>query len=430
VTLIGTENPSASALAEDLEVVFTPPGKTAFPKLVHKIGVVKIEFSKDATYKGGYDKYEDMPFGYTTGAADASVKVEPKYDFVSIEKSKEGKVKATYEGADAADIFFTAAAPAKAKPKTENPTASPFDLVITGGGINRGETLIEGRVESKTGPIVAKLGAVVFLKVTVEAEFYAVSDLLSAPTAVSQHAVTKEQLNGFLDNAYPAAIAELKITACHDQNVNYDTAPENGILDLIATGASAEETKIMTDCAFDLTKQNIVCVKDLQWLFALGSDLTLKKTGTSVLTLTSTPKFLTVNGWFYIEDKNGQKTAIVVDSFNEPAKTVTVHVHASTPIAADMAFTTANQSQILFPLNGLSGNPGWVRDQTGVEPLANVIGHEIGHIKFGFKDICEKANLMYYMAVGGGNWGLRHRKVPIAYDPFGDEEQWNTIPGR
>jgi hypothetical protein len=428
VTLIGTADPSASALAEDLEVVFTPTGKTAFPKLVHKIGVVKIEFSKDANYKGGYDKYEDMPFGYTTGTADASVKVDPKYDFVSIEKSTEGKVKVKYEGADAADIFFTAVDSAKAKPKTENPTASPFDLVITGGNINKGETVIEARVESKTGPIVAKLGAAVFLKVTVEAEFYAVRDSLSVPTAVSQHAVTKAQLNGFLNNSYPSAIAELKITACHDEDVNYDTSPQNGILDLLATGASTEETEIMTACNFDLTKQNIVCVKNLQWLFLLGANLTLKKTGTSVITLTSTPKFLTVNGWFYLEDKNGQKTAIVVDSFNEPAKTVTVHPYFA--LAADQAFTTANQSRILYPLNGLSGNPVWVKDQTGVEPLANVIGHEIGHVKFGFKDICEKANLMYYTAVGGGNWGLRHRKVSVAYDPFGDEEQWNTIPGR
>ena len=411
-------------------MVFTPTGKTAFPKLVDMIGVVKIEFSKDSTYTGGYDKYEDMPFGYTTGAADASVKVDPKYDFVSIEKSKEGKVKAKYEGADAADIFFTADDPSKAAPKTENPTASPFDLVLDGKGIDKGETVIEGRVQSKTGPIVAKLGAVVFKKFTVEAEFYAVHDSLSPPTAVSQAAVTKEQLNGFLDKAYPAAIAQLKVTACHNQNVNFDTAPKNGILDLWATGASTEETKVRTDCAFDMGKQNIVCVKNLQWIFNLASDFTLKKTGTSVLTITSTPKFLTVGNWYYIEDKNGLKSAIVIDSFDEGAKTVTVHVHPSVPIASDQAFTAANQSRILFPLNGLSGNPVWVKDQTGVEALANVIGHEIGHIKFGFKDICEKANLMYYMAVGGGNWDLRHRDIAVAYSPFGNEKQWNTIPGR
>lgn len=430
VTLVGKEAPSDAALAEELEVLFSPTGKTAFPKLAHKVGVVEIVFSKHGTYKGGYDKYEDMPFGCADGTADGNVKQDPKYDFVSIEKSQEGKVVATHKGAEPAEIFFTSADASKADPKTKNPTASPFDVVITGKALDRDETVIEGRIESATGPIVAKLGAVVLKKYSVEAEFYAVSDSNSLPTAVSQHAVTKDQLNQQLEKAYLSAIAELKITACHDKDVEYDTAPKNGILDLKAGAASTEENKIRTECAFDTSKQNIVCVKDLQWIFALGANLTLKKTGQSVITLAGTPKFFAIGNWYYLEDDTPRKVAVVVKAIDEIAKTATVEVHTATPLAADTDFTTAKNARMLMALNGLSGNPVWVKDQTGVEALANVIGHEIGHIKFGFADLCEKANLMHFTAVGGGNWGLRHRGVKQAYSPGGDEEQWKLIPGK
>jgi hypothetical protein len=432
VTLTGSKNPSDSARSDALELVLTPTGKTAFEKLTHKVGVVKVDFAPHPDHGGGYDKFEPMTFVYANGNPTNNAKlVDPKHDILSIEKGKVGKVQVTFKGADAVDIFFTSDEPAKAKPKVEKPTGSPFALELEGKAVDsKAETVIKARLERKDGHIAAQLGAVVLAKTSVEAEFFAVQDSRygSSQLVGVGKTITKVKLNDHLKKAYSSAISELKITSAALKNVPYATATSGGIVSLVPGSVSTDESKIKTECAFDMNKQNIVCAKGLEWIFPITQDVLIKKTGPTVIKATPT-KYFAVGAWHYLKGDGEGQVAVVVKQVVS-AQEVKVEVHPSTPIANDLPFTVAKKAHLVMGLNGLSGNPVWVLDQAGDEALANVIGHEVGHVKFGFADLCEKTNLMYYTAVGGGNWGLRHRKVTQSYDPWGEEQQWFTIPGR
>jgi hypothetical protein len=343
VELTTTATPSDTPEAEQLKVVITPTGKPAFPELVHCIGVVEIAFSQDTTHTGGYDKYEVINFRRQDGTPD-TFDPPQKFDFVAVKKSGEGKVKVTWKGAEKEDIFFVPVDASVAKAKKESPdTASPFSLEIEGQAKDKNETEFEGRLESKTGKVAAKLGVVVLKQVDKEAEFFRVSDSTSAATTLS-HATSGGDITTHCEAGYGGAIATLTVADGGDIDCQYDVAPTNGKLDMEPGVTSAEQTVIIGACVS--AKSRVVYVKALQWSYKFRSNAT---GGATVLPITTyNPTYLGyigVNNRYLISD-DAHSEWVEIQSVN----TSTGDVQIKT--ALTHAYTTAANAALIWPLGG------------------------------------------------------------------------------
>ena len=420
VALTADTTPSDQAEAEELKIVITPDGKPAFPALVHRMGVVEVLFEQESSHPGGYDKYEVIDYvrqDYSTDTFDPP----QKYDFMSIKKSTDGKVKSTYKGALKEDIFFVAVDAAIAEPKKESPdTDSPFALEIEGKDKKKHETVIEARLESKTGKVVNKLGVVVLSQTDLEAEFFRVHDSTNPATALS-HSPTGTQINNHLKACYQGGIATLSVTDGGLKDINYDTSPKNGKLDLEPADApSTEETTIMGGCVS--AKPRIVYVKALQWSYYLRADVVATATVLPIKAYDADYLgYIGIGNEYQIASSAGQMTVKVA-----AVDTGTGDVTIEAPVG--MAFSVADSAALIWPLGGLSGNPAWLCEgDGGATEIMDVVGHELGHQLATFEDICEKANLMY-----GVNdrtaLRLRHREIDKLYPGGGGEKQWLQIP--
>jgi hypothetical protein len=422
VTLTADVNPSARPEDEELKLILTPSTGAAFPAISHMLGVVKIEFEEEATHPGGYDKYETLNHIDQNGTT-STVDPTDKYDFISIEKSTDGKVTVKYEGAKKEDIFFKSEDEGIAKPKVDNPAGtSPYVLEIEGKNKDKDKTLLNARLESATGPIVATLGTVVLKKATYEAELFRVEDSASGRTALTT-AVTGTQATLHNQKCYQGGIATLTVsggTAVTD--IAYDTGPgcvTNGCLDLEPGIPSTEEAAIMAGCIS--TKSRIIIVHELRWSYFLDTDaaindttITIKNYGTACL------GYISVGTQYDVVDSAGSESI-------QPSAVDTGTGVITLQNGLTRAFSVANGAALIFPLGGLSGDPAWAQEELGVAPvLKDVIGHELGHQLAGFDDICETANLMYGVAEVRANLHLRHRGLPKYYGG-GDEEQWYTM---
>ena len=418
VALTADATPSDKAEEEELKVVIKPDGKPAFPELLHRMGVVEILFEKDASYKGGYDKYEVINLvkqDYSTATFDPP----QKYDFMSIKKSTDGKVTVKYKGALKEDIFLVAVDAAIAKPKKDNPdTDSPFALEIEGKAKDKDETLLEARVESKTGKVVNKLGVVVLKQKDMEAEFFRVHDSTN-PATMPAFTPTAANINNRLEDPYGSAISVMDVTDGGTKDINYDTAPRNGKLDLEPGVVSAEQTAIDTGCVS--TKARIVYVKELQWSYYLRADALV---GALTLPIKVYHQaylgYIGVGNTYRITGAAGEER-VRVTAVNKVTGDVTIQ----TALTKD--FTLAGKAALIWPLGGLSGNPAWLMDGGGLNGIIDVVGHELGHQLATFLDVCEKSNLMYGVN-DRTSLALRHRPLEKLYPGSGNEQQWFKIP--
>jgi len=420
VELTTTATPSDTPEAEELKVVITPTGKPAFPALVHKVGVVEIVFEEDTTYNGGYDKYEVINFRRQNGSA-ATFDPPEKYDFVSVKKSSDGKVKARWKGAEKEDIFFVPVDASIAKAKKESPdTTSPFSLEIEGQAKDKNETILEGRIESKTGKVVSKLGVVVLKQVDKEAEFFRVSDSTSAGTTLS-HATTGAAITSRCELGYGGAIATLTVADGGDIDCNYDTSPTNGKLDMEPGITSTEQTVIIGACVS--SKSRVVYVKQLQWSYKFRAGAGAGDTTLPIKAYHSAYLgYIGVGNSYKIADGTNSETVVI-----QAVNTTTGDVTITAPLTH--AYTIAAGAALIWPLGGLSGNPAWLQEGQGESVLMDVVGHELGHELFSFKDVCEVANMMYGVN-DRTSLRLRHREIDKLYPGSGGEKQWFTIPGR
>lgn len=421
--LVAKDKPSAAALGETIELVATPTGRKPI-KLLHKVGVIELTFAQDPAHNGGYDKWETFP-GLDRNGAATSEKPDPKHDIVGIEKSKEGTVGFTIKGGVATDIVFTSDSDAIAKPKTEQPAAVSGTHTLVAGAKNKDETILNARVGSKTGPIIAKLGVVVLKLVKYEAEFFRVQDSNSAGTTLTLTTVTGAKLNTGAKTYYEQAVAELKVTGgATIKDVHYDShatkSTKNGALDLEPGKTSGEERIIMAACVSSKTRA--VQVHSLRWAYYFAANanagdtkIKIKNYGKTYLGYIGTKNYTIV-------DTAGNTETIRVTAVNKNTGWIDIQTGLT------HSYKTSDKALLIWPLGGLSGNPVWVSDKGSEAALTNYVVHELGHQVAGWNDVCETNNFMH----GGSNTGalLRHRPIKKYYTPASTQAQWKDMNGR
>ena len=388
-----------------------------------KLTILDLIFSEETTHLGGFDKFETITSEDQNSTAVTEGKDE-EYSFLSIEKSKTGKVKYEVKGVGKEDIYFTSDDESVAKPKVEQPASNSGTLEIEALAKDKSETILSARYESKTGPVIAKLGLVVLKKMSYEAEFFRVKDGASNGTSLSLGSVTGAKLSTKVKEYYKQAISELKITGGgSEKNIDYDSnvkSTNNGALDL-EPGEESEEAKlVLAGCVS--TKTKLVYVHELRWSYYLranaaagSSTIKIKDYGETYLGYIGTNQYK-------IENVDGTSETVTVSAIDKTNGNITISGTLTN------AFTTAKKSALIWPLGGLSGNPVWVSDVGTEDDLANYAAHELGHQLVDWVDVCEKDNVMF----GGSTTGskLRHRKLKKYYDTSGTQEQWKSMKGR
>ena len=417
VTLTSGATAGSSPESEEIKLIFTPAGKSAFPPVTHNIGVADVVFSKEATHAWGYDAYEDIPCQDGDGKAIAPVpKPDPKYDFLSVKKSSTGKVKADITGCVPEDVFYVSVKDSIAKPAVNQPGAASEILEVNGGIGGKNETVIEARLISAKGPLVARLGVMVLSQLVYKAEFFRVKDSTSASTALSATPAAAD-LTTECNKYYSAGVSDWQITGgTSELDIPYDII-KNGALDLEPGVVTSEQKKIMDTCKSSKTR--VVYVHDLHWSYYLAADaastdatLTIKNYGTTYLGYIGKKAYT-------IQDSKGNTASVTVTAVNTSTGVVTLSAAIGT------AFKKADKAALIWPLGGLSGDPLWVKD---VSDIPNYVAHELGHTLAELGDIAEVDNIMF----GGSNTGskLRRRALPLYYTPATNEEQWKKMKGR
>lgn len=420
VTLTAGAAPSDSPNAEELKLVITPDGKRAFPALMHPMGVVQILFKQDTTYAGGYDKYEVINYVRQDGSADTFDPPE-KYDFVAIEKSSTGQVIVEYKGAEKEDIFFVSRDAGVTAPKKDSPDgSSPYTLELDGQAQDQAETVLEARIESAGGRIVNLLGTVVLKMHDMEAEFFRVHDSSNGSTMPS-HTPTGPDITAHLREHFAAAISTLTITDGGLVDENYDIDPTNGKLDMEPGTVTTEQNLIDQACVS--TKARVVYVKKLQWSYYFTVDAPAGQAYFYLRTYHPTYiGYIGIGNSYLLVSRAGHSEVVTVNF----VRAVDATIGITAPLVN--SYNVADGAALIWPLGGLSGNPAWVQEGAGgLNELMDVVGHELGHQLATFKDVCEKANLMY-----GVNdrtaLRLRHREMDRLYPGSGTEKQWFQIP--
>ncbi len=424
VLLSAKDAPSSTPRAEKLKVEVQPNGKAVLPTFQEKMGVVKIQFKEHADNPGGYDAYEILNCIHQNGTAYTSDPTD-KYDFVSVEKSSTGKVITEYRGADKKDIFFTSKDEAIGKSTESSPTsASPWDMELEAEAKDKDETIIYARVCDKNGPIVAQIGLVVLKKSAYEAEFFKVQDSANNQTNLSHSGITGASITTGLKASYKSGISTLTVSGgASITNVDYDTGAgctQNGKLDMEPGVTSAEQTKITAACVS--TKTRVIYVHSLRWSYYFRNNAAIGDTVIKIKAYQSVYLgYIGVGNSYTLEDTDGKSERVTVTAVNTATGDVTISS------ALTKAFTTAKKAALVWPLGGLSGNPAWVQDSSTADQVIEVIGHELGHQLGSFKDICEKANLMYGVNSRTSK-RLRHRPLDSLYPGGSAEKQWLTLP--
>lgn len=423
VQVQATDVASATPRAEILALTATPAGRQPI-KLEHNIGVLSVVFSSDPAHNGGYDKYEVIA-GLDQNGAATSETPTTKYDFVSIERSKDGTVQFEIAGGTEKDVFFTSDNEAVVKPKTEQASATTGTHTLTAGAKDKDETVVNARAVSKTGPIVAKLGVVVLKKLEYEAEFFRVKDSGSASAALTL-AVTGVALESGIKDYFKQGIATMAITGgAAETDVAYDsgaTSTKNDALDLEPGTTSAEEQIIKAQCPS--TKQRVVQVHELRWSFYFAADAAAGTKRIRIKNYGATNLGYIGNNTYTIADTAGHSEQVTVTARDRNTGWLDLQAN----LGSD--YKVADKAALIWPLGGLGGEPVLVSDKSSAANLCNYVAHELSHA---YKiarllDVCELNNLMH----GGSATGqlLRHRPLKLYYDTANTEEQWKTMHGR
>lgn len=415
VTVVAGKDPSVHPEAEEIQVIFTPTGKAPLAPVTHKLGVCKVEFTKESSHPWGYDPYEKIPCE-DGNAQKFDEQPGPEIDFVSIKKNEVGKVKVIITGCKPAEVFFQSKQASICVPKTIQPDASPYVLEIQGKAVNKSHTELEAHIGKLNGPVAARLGVVVLKEATYKAEWFRVRDPNSEKTKLS-HTITGADVQKSANQYFKQGVAVWDIKGGTSEIlVDYDPN-KLGVLELEPGKTTKEEKQIMKKCKS--SRPRAIYIKDIQWNYYLAAnasktdtDITLKKYGKTYLGYLGTKEYK-------IQDTKGNSTTVKIKSVN----TTTGKVELEKPIGKD--FKTADKAALVFPLGGLSGDPVWVTDLSTVDTVMNYAAHELGHQLSDLNDICEIDNFMF----GGGETGtkLRHRPLSQYYDRSKKQQQWTKM---
>jgi hypothetical protein len=399
VTLTAAADPSASLDAESLKVVFTPTGKSALPPVEHWMTVVKLVFSESTNQSYGYDDMDD--------AALATAELH----HVSVKKNGSTKVKVTIEGGATSEMIdFKSEDAAKADFTAPASGQASFDLVIDGKNQDKAETTINARVNGVAGPICDGIKVNVYKEKEISVTIARVKDPANPATNL-QLAFDGAATETAIREWYKRSVAKINITYLGDVDASYDTNG-NGKLDLTA-GASSSTESALAAAACTGSGQKVIIVRELSWNYFLGAAATA---GDTTITIASgNMAFIGLGNSYEI---GSGPTAEVITVQSKAGMVITL----AAPLQHDHPTTDA----LLWPLSGLSGNPIWVQESGKTAAMVQrTIGHEVGHSALLLKDVVQDTNLMHFSA-GRTDTRLRTKELPRKYDPFGNEDQWNT----
>lgn len=348
----------------------------------------------------------------------------PSNDFVSAEKSKTTKVRASVKGVHLSFVTFSSSNDRVFSIDKQHLVATDDVLEIRAQARNKAEAYLEAR--NPAGDVLARLGVCVYAKVTDQYQLFNVVDD-SAPSKARNTALSHPNLSS-QGNRGMEAIANSRLKqAVVDANIigggaitpsAYDLN-DNGRLDLAAPGypSTEEEKQVRLDCRPLNGRIAIVYVKDVEWNYFLTSDA---RAGTHRIALRST-RFLT-EGHMYVLEQHTPAGWV-----SEIVTIKSIGWFGRVTLAANLTntYTVANNASLLFGLAGVSGNPITVEDDPNQDVICHTASHEIGHTSCGLLDLAAWRHMMCF-TIGHDGDAIRRRGLPKYYET-GDEEQWDVI---
>jgi hypothetical protein len=378
----------------------------------------KAKFALHTPHPYGYDPAKDMASEDQNGR-EFVAKGEPKLDYLSVESGKAGLVELSYEGVSGADIFFKLDKPGLAEIKVVDVAANPLILEIKAKAEEKfAETKLKACFGSADGTVGAELGLVVLGPLAYSATYIRVEDPGNPETKLTT-AMTCAKLQAEINRLYKPGVASWTIEGTDSiTEIGYDII-KNGSLDLEPGMDSEEWLKILDKC--DEEKHTLVHVHDLRWSYFLTKGTKAEDTVLHIKDYGGSLVFIGNIG-YTIEDGAGNSASIKVKSVDKAKLEVTLE----DPIGVEFKLT--DKPALIWPLGGLGGNPTVISDVGSPENLIIYAAHELGHAQCGYKDLVEKAAIMY----GGSDTGevLRYRPIERYYHPGESESQWKIMKGR
>ena len=250
------------------------------------------------------------------------------------------------------------------------------------------------------------------------ATYIRVEDPGNAKTKLTT-AMTIAKLESEINRLYKPGAGTWKIKGVDaTTEIGYDII-KNGSLDLEPQIESEEWKKVLEKC--DLTQHTLVHVHDLRWSYFLTKDVKATDTVLHIKDYGGSLAFIGNNN-YSIEDGAGNSAGIKVKSLDKAKLEITLDAAIGT------AFKLTDKPALIWPLGGLGGNPTVISDVGTPADLIIYAAHELGHAQCGFKDIVERAAIMFGGSETGEN--LRYRPIEKYYYAGESESQWTIMKGR
>ncbi len=403
VRIIGRTNVSPAANAEEVQLIFTPDGRSALPPVTTRLSVIRVVFSETSTQSYGYDNMDNA----------AGI-----HHHTSVKKNGTTTVRVTITGgATGTALRFTSDDTSIAEATAPAGPGAAFDLTINGKAKDKNETNILARATRDTGPVCARLKVNVYKEKSVTATVAKIYDSRSSGTTLTRPNLDVEAAERAINAWYKVPVGTINLTDHSSTGVAIDVQYDlngNGKLD-IEPGATSQEVSAIR-AAFNPSGQKIVIVKDLAWIFYL-------KTAAAVGDTTIHLKTSYTSYMRYIITGNSYKLGT---GANE--ETITVASKSGTNVTISSGLTHAHTTSegLIWPLSGLSGNPIYVAEQSKTEAkVRQTMGHECGHALMNWLDVNSSNNLMHY-SIGRTDTKIRYKELPKKYES-GNENQWQKV---
>ena len=394
----------------DAEAAEDPIGGAVY--VATRITVISVAFSASASHPWGYD-------GMGANCDDATPAGQTPH--LSVKQRSRGEVAVTVlGGATGGVLHFTSDDASIAEPDAIEAPPASFTLFIDGKA-GDDETLIHARANAEDGPICASLAVNVYQEKSCTAKVAKVWDSTSASTALSRPSFSVADTQTAVREYYKQAVATIALSDYNSSgqviDVNFDPGGA-GALVLEAGRTSTGEQAINN--AITGTDKKIVVVKDLQWLFNLG---TATAVGDTTITLGSHLNstymaYITPDTYQLGGPGNYEEVVVTATDVNTRVVTLASAVTKVHPVTEGL----------WWPLGGLSGDPAFVKEGSDDQDMVDkVIGHEFGHEILGLLDL-DKSECMMHFSNSRTGMKIRFKDQPRYYNPpGGNENQWNGI---
>ena len=199
--------------------------------------------------------------------------------------------------------------------------------------------------------------------------------------------------------------------------MNYDPTG-SGSLVLEAGRVSTGEQRVKD--ALTGTGKKIVIVKNLAWLFKLGTAAAIGDTTITMSSHLSADYMAYITNGSYQFGGPGNYENVTVTATNTSTRVVT--------LSAALTKAHPTTEGLWWPLGGLSGNPAYVQEASDTQAKVDeVMGHEFGHEILGYLDVDHAECLMHYINSRTGQV-IRFKPMNVHYNPpGGTENQWDCL---